>query len=349
MRSILYNIFIIYLITLFCNVNADDNIDANWMSYLTNNNTLLNQLNIPGTHDSGTYDIGKLMNNDIADKVFKLLTFTWITTSQIAEFSKTQKLDITEQLEHGIRYLDIRMMINDKNSTEIYISHEDVPCVNLKNGHYTLKLTDVLDECINFLGKHKLETIIIHLKTDSNPHDASNFDIGQKIASYTVLNTNMVPNSNNELYKDYFYNNDTIPTLGASRGKIVFVTRSVYSYNITKANGKGEPMNLGIPIDVDSTGGCRNYPGDGIDCYPRINGNYRFQDAYNLDGPDKWELVKDVLTDNVDSRYAYYVDNTKYYETASYNNIISTKFNNNNNKEVLTFNFMNMVRMDKEN
>ena len=169
MRSILYNIFIIYLITLFCNVNADDNIDANWMSYLTNNNTLLNQLNIPGTHDSGTYDIGKLMNNDIADKVFKLLTFTWMTTSQIAEFTKTQKLDITEQLEHGIRYLDIRMMINDKNSTEIYISHEDVPCVNLKNGHYTLKLTDVLDECINFLGKHKLETIIIHLKTDSNP------------------------------------------------------------------------------------------------------------------------------------------------------------------------------------
>ena len=122
-------------------MNADDSIDANWMSYLTNNNTLLNQINIPGTHDSGTYDIGKLMNNDVADTVFKLFTFTWITTSQIAEFSKTQKLDITEQLEHGVRYLDIRMMINNVNSTEIYISHEDVSCVNLKKVYYTLKLT----------------------------------------------------------------------------------------------------------------------------------------------------------------------------------------------------------------
>jgi len=34
-----------------------------------------------------------------------------ITTSQIAEFSKTQKLDITEQLEHDIRYLDIKIVV----------------------------------------------------------------------------------------------------------------------------------------------------------------------------------------------------------------------------------------------
>jgi len=72
-----------------------------------------------------------------------------------------------------------------------------------------------------------------------------------------------------------------IPTLGASRGKIVFVTRIVYSYNITTANGNSMPKNLGIQIDVDSTGGCRYYPGDAIDCYPRIDDNYHFQNDLN--------------------------------------------------------------------
>jgi len=61
-------------------------------------------------------------------------------------------------------------MIADKNCSEIHISHDNVPCINLKEGYYALKLIDVLDECINFLQKHPLETIIIHLKTDNNSH-----------------------------------------------------------------------------------------------------------------------------------------------------------------------------------
>jgi len=81
----------------------------------------------------------------------------------------------------------------------------------------------------------------------------------------------------------------------------------------------------------------------------RINSNYRFQDAYNLDGPDKWKLIEDLLDDEVNSRYSYWIDNIKYFEVVSSNNITSTKFNNVNNKEVLTLYLMNMARMDKDN
>jgi len=55
-----------------------------------------------------------------------------------------------------------------------------------------------------------LETIIIHLKTDNNPHNVQNSVIGQKI-----------PNTNLQ-YKDYYYNGNIIPSLGNARGKIAF-------------------------------------------------------------------------------------------------------------------------------
>jgi len=41
MSSILYIIFIICLITLFSYINAEDNIDAKWLSYLTNNDMIV--------------------------------------------------------------------------------------------------------------------------------------------------------------------------------------------------------------------------------------------------------------------------------------------------------------------
>ena len=60
------NLFYYIITLLFINVinTEDENIDANWMKYISDNK-YLNQINIPGTHDSGTYDIGKLFNNKL--------------------------------------------------------------------------------------------------------------------------------------------------------------------------------------------------------------------------------------------------------------------------------------------
>jgi len=58
----LFNEFYYIITLLFINVIISDNIDANWMTYISND-TYINNINIPGTHDSGTYDIGQLTNS----------------------------------------------------------------------------------------------------------------------------------------------------------------------------------------------------------------------------------------------------------------------------------------------
>ncbi|KAG4088867.1 hypothetical protein H8356DRAFT_957624 [Neocallimastix lanati (nom. inval.)] len=47
-----------------------DQMDSNWMSYVKDD-LKLNQINIPGTHDSGTYDISKSwkLDKDLSDAV----------------------------------------------------------------------------------------------------------------------------------------------------------------------------------------------------------------------------------------------------------------------------------------
>jgi len=101
MKNIIqYCRIIIFIISSF--VNAE-NYDAKWMSLL-DRKLKINEINIPGTHDSGTYNVA-------------------IVKSPIAQ---TQYLNIKEQLENGIKYLDIRLSLDDEKN--VYLSHEDATC-----------------------------------------------------------------------------------------------------------------------------------------------------------------------------------------------------------------------------
>lgn len=71
-------------------VNRDSKLQARWMEVLhnVNPNIKLNHMTIPGTHDSATYSI--------SDK------------KVLSSAAKTQRLSLYEQLNHGVRFLDIR-------------------------------------------------------------------------------------------------------------------------------------------------------------------------------------------------------------------------------------------------
>jgi len=75
----------------------------------------LNQINIPGTHDSGTYAV------DVAGLSIINSFRKW--------WGKTQELD-NERLLHGIRFFDIRIETN--KDKEIYVTHERFDCTNKK-------------------------------------------------------------------------------------------------------------------------------------------------------------------------------------------------------------------------
>eukprot|EP00833_Pecoramyces_ruminatium_P018196 jgi/Orpsp1_1/1192228/evm.model.d7180000091533.1 len=58
MKDILVTVLSLFATTLFAYVKAEESIDAYWMNYI-NENLKLNEINIPGTHNSGTFNIDK--------------------------------------------------------------------------------------------------------------------------------------------------------------------------------------------------------------------------------------------------------------------------------------------------
>ena len=112
----------------------------------------LTQIGIPGTHDSGTYcfdkEKGASPDNDLTSTIQDKFSFlggvTDMLLSQIFHrLCQCQEKSIKEQLEHGIRYLDLRVAIH-KESGEFYTCH-GVYCANMK---------DVMKQINDFLNEH---------------------------------------------------------------------------------------------------------------------------------------------------------------------------------------------------
>lgn len=147
-----------------------------WMTNLPDA-TLVSDLDIPGTHDSGALH------------------------EKVPSTSKTQSLNISEQLGVGVRYLDIRCrMIN--NSFTIHHGMD----------YQYLNFDDVLTDCKNFLEANPGETIVMHVKQE---HTRENCTL-----SFFEIFANYV-----RKYPNLFYRDTDIPTLGKARGRIVLVRR----------------------------------------------------------------------------------------------------------------------------
>ena len=90
-------------------VNFSDNLEC-WMSSLPDElkKIPLIYLAIPGSHDSMSYDLKNEVAPD-ADPIVNSL-FRWIPCV-VKKWAKTQKYSITEQLQNGIRLVNL----NQKN------------------------------------------------------------------------------------------------------------------------------------------------------------------------------------------------------------------------------------------
>ncbi len=149
-----------------------------WMSGLQDNISL-SKISIPGTHDSGAR----------------------VDAPVVSGTAKTQDLSIAEQLNAGVRFLDIRCRHIDNAFT---IHHGAI--------YQNLNFDDVLNACYTFLNSHPSETIIMSVKEE---YDASNTtrSFEQTFDSYVQKNPSKWDLGAN------------IPTLGAVRGKIKLLRR----------------------------------------------------------------------------------------------------------------------------
>lgn len=174
-----------YVIPLF-EQDKGEHVDGaeDWMRSLGDDKAL-NELAIPGTHDSAT----------------KYVT--------LAFFGKCQTKSVGEQLEAGYRYLDIRLAAD---GTQLKLMHGFVNCkTGVLPWSDTLYLDAVLDECYRFLDAHPGETVLFAVKQEHGKESVAEFQ--------RLLNSYIQKNPERWLLTD------TVPTLGQARGKLVLLRR----------------------------------------------------------------------------------------------------------------------------
>lgn len=159
-----------------------------WMKYV-DGNKYLDELSIPGTHDSSTCSV----DND---------------TEPQTSLAKCQQDYIPTQLLEGIRYFDIRLGKNDDKG-DPGIDHGI--CYLLKKDGGFIHLSDVIGYFKTFLNENPSEALIMLV---SRGNDEATDD------SVTTAFANVMDKN-----PDLFYTSSHVPTLNEVRGKIVLLRR----------------------------------------------------------------------------------------------------------------------------
>jgi 1-phosphatidylinositol phosphodiesterase len=211
---------------------------SNWMG-LVNDSKKLSELSIPGTHNSAA---------------------RYIDSNRLT----TQTDGIREQLDAGIRFLDIRVGYTG-GGFQLY--HEDVS-LNLRFG----PLRDILK---TFLKSHPRETIIMSLKKEDDAPEGDNakgVNFAARFDQYVAEDPSL------------WYLRNAIPTLGEVRGKIVLFRR----FSLAKgAAARGINAFDGFPGGNGGSTGTIEGP-------PKL----RIQDEFGLKSTkitSKWSAIEKIL------------------------------------------------------
>lgn len=235
-----------------------------WMSHV-DDDKYLDELSIPGTHDSGTCSV----DNDTEPQ-----------SSQV----KCQQDYIPTQLLEGIRYFDIRLGKGDNPG----ICHGDFYLFK-KDGYY-LHLSDVIGYFKTFLSENPREALIM-LASRGND-EATDDSVTTAFAKVMADNP------------DLFYTSSRVPTLGEVRGKIVLLRRfrldgdsvsgHTWGLDLTEWDDK-------IKAHSDSATMCLVQDARGFEAAGETGDKEPYctkvyaQDKYKLTGTDKLSWVDNAL------------------------------------------------------
>lgn len=235
-----------------------------WMKYV-DDKKFLDELSIPGTHDSGTCSV----DNDTEPQ-----------SSQV----KCQQDYIPTQLLEGIRYFDIRLGKGDDPG----ICHGDFYLFK-KDGYY-LHLSDVIGYFKTFLSENPREALIM-LASRGND-EATDDSVTTAFAK--VMDDN----------PDLFYTSSHVPTLGEVRGKIVLLRRFRLAGNSASGHTWGLDLTEWddkIKAHSDSTTMCLVQDARGFEAAGETGDKEPYctkvyaQDKYKLTGTDKLSWVDNAL------------------------------------------------------
>lgn len=235
-----------------------------WMKYV-DDNKFLDELSIPGTHDSGTCSV----DNDTEPQ-----------SSQV----KCQQDYIPTQLLEGIRYFDIRLGKGDDPGIDHGIFY-----LLKKDGNY-LHLSDVIGYFKTFLNENLSEALIMLVSRGND--EATDESITTAFAK--VMDDN----------PDLFYTSSHVPTLGEVRGKIVLLRRFGLAGNSASGHTWGLDLTEWddkIKAHSDSTTMCLVQDARGFEAAGETGDKEPYctkvyaQDKYKLTGTDKLSWVDNAL------------------------------------------------------
>lgn len=227
-----------------------------WMKYV-DNNKFLDELSIPGTHDSGTCSV----DND---------------TEPQSSQAKCQQDYIPTQLLEGVRYFDIRLGKGENPG----IDHG--ACYLLKKDGNFMHLSDVIGYFNTFLSENPTEALIMLVSRGND--EATNESLTTALGK--VFDEN----------PDLFYTSSRIPTLGEVRGKIVLLRRFGLAGNSVSSHTWGLDLTQWddkIAAHTDSTSMCLVRNERGFEAVGKTGDEEPYctkvyaQDHYECTGTDK--------------------------------------------------------------
>lgn len=159
-------------------VNASSELES-WMGNLPEelHNVPINQLAIPGSHDSCSYTITPQAeiapdNEYYGNTLVKLLGP--IGKQILYSWSVTQNITTREQLRSGIRYFDLRIAVRkDPSDENLYLIH----------GLFGAVVDNFLVEVKEFLESHRSEVILLHFQHFYNMTDTHHNRLLNKLTS----------------------------------------------------------------------------------------------------------------------------------------------------------------------
>lgn len=178
---------------------------ARWMANYPNE-TLLVHMNLPGTHDSQTWNYSTETR-----KSLKHITLLGGSIAAPSRFYRCQEIPLISMLEQGIRVFDLRFAF-DVTKTRLVFWHAQA----LQS--QTATVSDVLFAFSKWLDYHPSEAILVSLKYEKSTTLFARYNMNIQKAIYDALTTLVA--------QKYFLSaKNELGTLGDARGKIVLLRR----------------------------------------------------------------------------------------------------------------------------
>ncbi|PSN32955.1 hypothetical protein C0J52_27537, partial [Blattella germanica] len=150
----------------------------NWMTNLPEKlrNISITHLAIPGSHDSATYSIKRFsaVSPDAPPFVRHLSkVFGLLVKCIVYKWSITQHSSIEDQLQQGIRYLDLRLATKSENRNAFIV-----------HGMYGANVEEIFEAVNKFLANHNGEIVILDFQHFYSFTEAAHIHLIEKINSY---------------------------------------------------------------------------------------------------------------------------------------------------------------------